>query len=57
MAGHDEAKAQQNPQPQAPMGFGVRFRIALAGQVAETSWVFRSPLWIPESDLENSLIV
>ena len=43
-AGQGEAKAQQNPQPQAPpygrlgvavgrpVGFGVRFRIALAGR-------------------------
>ena len=42
--GQGEAKAQQNPQPQAPpygrlgapvgrpVGFGVRFRIALAGR-------------------------
>ena len=42
-AGQGEAKAQQNPQPQAPptapggaegapVGFGVRFRIALANR-------------------------
>ena len=42
-AGQGEAKAQQNPQPQAPptapggaegapVGFGVRFRIALASR-------------------------
>ena len=37
MAGQSEAKAQQNPQPQAPpygrpVGFGVRFCVALAGR-------------------------
>ena len=48
-AGQGEAKAQQNPQPQAPpygrlgapvgrpVGFGVRFRIALAGRALRVS--------------------
>ena len=45
-AGQGEAEAQQNPQPQArpygawgrrrrPVGFGVRFRIALAGRALQ----------------------
>ena len=46
-SGQGEAKAQQNPQPQAgpqrkaggaegaPVGFGVRFRIALAGRALQ----------------------
>ena len=49
-AGQGEAKAQQNPQPQAPpygrlgapvgrpVGYVMRFRIALAGRVVEVPW-------------------
>ena len=39
-----------------PVGFVVRFRLALAGHVVEISWVFRSPLRIPESVWENSYV-
>ena len=33
------------------------FRIVLAGHVVEISWVFRGPLWIPESVLADPLII
>ena len=68
MAGQSETKTQQNPQLQAPpmgawgapvgrpVGFVMHFCIALAGRVAEVSWVFRSPRWIPESVWQNPVI-
>ena len=53
-AGQGEAKAQQNPQPQAPptapgdaegapVGFGVRFRIALASRALQVHALFPEP--------------
>ena len=61
MVGQDEAKAQQNPQPQgppygplggavgAPVGFAMCFRIALAGHVVEISTDF------PKSALDSGV--